>query len=190
MTSAPATTPACPAATDEASGHPSNKWGWAVSAGLRLNAPMIGPGDYFQAQVIYSQGATGYLSQTPRGAAWNKWDGNTVGYGFWTDGVYTNAGTASGTGGSIELTTGWSAFASYEHFWTPALRTSLYGTYVELSHNGAATTAICATQNGATSAFQGGAGCNPDWSSWAVGSRSQWNITKDLYVGLDVIYRS
>ena len=111
-----------------------------------------------------------------------------MGYGFWSDGVYTNATTANGTGGSIERTTGWSAFASYEHFWTPALRTSLYGTYVELKHNGAATTAICATQTGATSGMQGGVGCNPDWSSWAVGSRSQWNITKDLYVGLDVIY--
>ena len=47
----------------EANGHPGNEWGWAVSAGLRLNAPMIGPGDYFQVQVIYAVGATGYLSQ-------------------------------------------------------------------------------------------------------------------------------
>ena len=136
---------------------------------------MIGPGDYFQAMVIYSEGATGYLSQTPSGAAWNKWDGNTVGYGFWTDGVYTSP--AGLTGGSIERTTGWSMFASYEHFWTPALRTSLYGTYVELSHNDTAKAAICATQTG-NSAYQGGAGCNPEWSSWAVGSRSQWNITR------------
>jgi hypothetical protein len=177
-------------ANGEAQGHPSNEWGFAVSAGLRLNAPMIGPGDYFQAMVIYSEGATGYLSQTPRGAAWNKWDGNTVGYGFWSDGVYTNSATAGGTGGAIERTTGWSLFASYEHFWTPALRTSLYGTYVELSHNDTAKTAICTTQVAAESGFQGGntGSCNPDWSSWAIGSRSQWNITKDLYVGLDVIY--
>ena len=33
----------------EWNGHPGNDIGWAVSAGLRLNAPMIGPGDYFQA---------------------------------------------------------------------------------------------------------------------------------------------
>jgi len=170
----------------ENGGHPDTKWGFAVSGGLRLNAPMIGPGDYFQIHAIYSEGATGYLSQTSRGAAMNKWDGNTVGYGFWTDGVYTSP--AGVTGGDIELTTGWSLFASYEHFWTPALRTSLYGSYVEQSYNGTAKTAICATQNTASSAFQGGAGCDPDWSAWAVGSRTQWNITKDLYVGLDVIY--
>jgi hypothetical protein len=174
------------AGTGESQGHPSNEWGWAAGAGLRLNAPMIGPGDYFQAMVIYSEGATGYLSQSPRALPINKWDGASLGYGFWTDGVYTNP--AGATGGNVELTTGWSVFASYEHFWTPALRTSLYGSYVELSHNDTAKTAICATQGGAASAFQGGAGCNPDWSQWAVGSRSQWNITKDLYVGLDVIY--
>jgi hypothetical protein len=173
----------------ETTGHPDTKWGFAVAGGLRLNAPMIGPGDYFQAMVIYSEGATGYLSQTPRSAAWNKWDGQSVGYGFWTDGVYTTAALAGGTGGSVELTTGWSLFASYEHFWTPALRTSLYGSYVELSHNDVAKSAICTTQAAVVSSgLQGGAGCNPDWSAWAVGSRSQWNITKDLYVGLDVIY--
>jgi hypothetical protein len=175
-----------PGGTVEANGHPDTKWGWAVSGGLRLNAPMIGPGDYFQAQVIYSQGATKYLSQTPSGAAWNRWNGQTLGYGFWEDAVFTSP--TGLTGGGIELTTGWSMFASYEHFWTPSLRTSVYGTYVELKHNDTAKAAICATQTGLSSAFQGGVGCNPDWSSWAVGSRSQWNVTKDLYVGLDVIY--
>jgi len=174
----------------EPQGHPGQKWGWAASAGLRLNAPMIGPGDYFQIQGIYSEGATGYLSQTPGGAPVNLWKGNSVGYGFWSDGVYTNPGTVGGTGGSIELTTGWSVFGSYEHFWTPALRTSVYGTYVEQSFNDTARTAICTTQVGGTSGYQGGnvGNCNPNWSSWAVGSRSQWNVTKDLYVGLDVIY--
>jgi hypothetical protein len=163
-------------------------WGWAASAGLRLNAPMIGPGDYFQIQGIYSEGATGYLSQTPGGAAMDLWKGNSVGYGFWSDGVYTNAGTVGGTGGSVQLTTGWSVFGSYEHFWTPSLRTSVYGSYVELDHNATATAAICATQTGVSSGMQGGAACNPNWSSWNVGTRSQWNVTKDLYVGLDVIY--
>jgi hypothetical protein len=29
-----------------------------------------------------------------------------------------------------------------------------------------------------------------DWSFWTVGSRSQWNVTKDFYVGFDVIYQA
>jgi hypothetical protein len=175
--------------TTEITGHPEEEWGWAASAGLRLNFPMIGPGDYFQAQVIYSEGATGYLSQTPRGSTWNKWHADTVGYGFWEDAVYTVPGGL--TGGAIERTTGWSAFASYEHFWAPNWRTSIYGTYIEISHNGIAKAAICdqGAGGGTNSAFQGGLGCNPDWSSWAVGSRTQWDIVKGLYVGLDVLYQ-
>ena len=31
-------------------------------------------------------------------------------------------------------------------------------------------------------------GCNMNWNQWNIGSRTQWNITKDFYVGVDVIY--
>ena len=27
-----------------------------------------------------------------------------------------------------------------------------------------------------------------NWDQWNLGSRTQWNITKDFYVGVDVIY--
>ena len=46
------------------SGHPDDKLGWVVGAGIKLNAPMIGQGDYFQAQVNYTEGALRYLFQT------------------------------------------------------------------------------------------------------------------------------
>jgi hypothetical protein len=28
-----------------------------------------------------------------------------------------------------------------------------------------------------------------DWSVWWIGSRTQWNVTRDFYIGLDVIYQ-
>ena len=31
-------------------------------------------------------------------------------------------------------------------------------------------------------------GCDNDWSTWWIGSRTQWNVTKDFYMGLDVMY--
>ena len=31
-------------------------------------------------------------------------------------------------------------------------------------------------------------GCSMDWKTWWVGSRTQWNVTKDFYMGLDVMY--
>jgi hypothetical protein len=32
------------------------------------------------------------------------------------------------------------------------------------------------------------AGCNNDWSVWYIGSRTQWNVTKSFYLGVDVMY--
>ena len=31
-------------------------------------------------------------------------------------------------------------------------------------------------------------GCDADWNTWWVGSRNQRNVTKDFYMGLDVMY--
>jgi hypothetical protein len=27
-----------------------------------------------------------------------------------------------------------------------------------------------------------------DWSTWWLGSRTQWNVSKDFYMGFDVLY--
>ena len=62
---------------------------------------MIAAGDYFQARCIYAEGAIGYLRARPRVALPpNQWSGNTLGYGFWEDAVYT--GPAGLTGGTIQ----------------------------------------------------------------------------------------
>src|SRR5262249_45346537 len=153
----------------ENNGHPGDAWGWAASGGLRVNTPMMAPGDYFTGQFVYSQGAVRYTAwKDPGTAAINHWSGNTVGYGFWGDAVYGVS--------NIELTTAWSATAAYEHYWSPTLRTSLYGSYTNVSHSALATSWICGSQTGVDSAFQSATSCNPDWSSWAVGSRTQVNL--------------
>ena len=41
---------------------------------------------------------------------------------------------------------------------------------------------------GGTSASGRAGGCDLNSQYWVVGSRSQWNITKDLYMGFDVLY--
>ena len=49
-------------------GGPSNKWGWVVGGGLKINAPFISPGDYFIAEVNYTQGAVKYLWNSNQGS--------------------------------------------------------------------------------------------------------------------------
>jgi hypothetical protein len=170
----------------EWNGHPGNDVGWAITGGLRLNAPMIGPGDYFQIAAVYAEGATRYASNTPGSAVLSQ--GQTVANVIHNDGGFSGTQTAPG---AFERTTAWSIFASYEHFWTPSLRTSIYGSYLDISRPDNLNTAMCASGlfgGGATAAAGRAAGCDLDSNQWNIGSRTQWNITKDLYVGVDFIY--
>ena len=103
------------------------------------------------------------------------------------------------TATGINLTTAWGINASYEHFWTPQWRTSLYGGWTSVSYNSQANNILCSLEgsgvNGGGGVAAGvgvfaraGAGCDNNWTSWWVGSRTQWNVTKDFYLGLDVAY--
>ncbi len=74
-------------AANRNSGHPSDELGWVVGAGIKLNAPMIGQGDYFQAQVNYTEGALRYIFMTPN-SNWGKIDGAGIAYGVLSDAVY------------------------------------------------------------------------------------------------------
>ena len=172
---------------NEAFGHPGQEIGWAVTTGFIWNLPFITPGDRFSAQVAYSQGATQYHAATRTGASPMYFTGNTVAYGFWEDAVY------SGNSGlnSFELTTVWSINAGFEHLWTPSLKTSWYGSYIDVSHSGAAAIAICNGNATSTSIPMAtvALGCNPDWTAWTVGSRTEWEPVKGLTFGVDVIYQ-
>ena len=174
--------------------HPDDKSGFAVGAGIKLNAPMIGQGDFFQAQVTYTQGALRYAFQTPN-SDWFKssgWPGTLdVGFGNLSDATYGGILGVNAT--ELELTTAWGVNAAYEHFWNPRWRTSLYGGYAAVSYNDRANAMVCAffgTANGTGTGSTAVAapGCDSDWSTWWVGSRTQWNVTKDFYMGVDVMY--
>jgi hypothetical protein len=94
----------------------------------------------------------------------------------------------------VELTTAWGINAAYEHFWNPRWRTSLYGGYAAVNYDDRANNMMCSvlgTANGnglAGSLAVAKPGCNMDWSTWWIGSRTQWNVTKDFYMGVDVLY--
>jgi hypothetical protein len=180
-------------------------------AGLRLNTPWLlnwfgsGQGDYLQLQGIYTQGALRYIMQNPSNNNWWIQNGFDSAFGVVADGVYggtTFAGAGSAfnnTATGINLTTAWGLNASYEHFWSPRWRTSLYGGWTSVSYNSQANNILCSLQgsgvDGGGGAARGvgvfataGAGCDNNWTSWWVGSRTQWNVTKDFYMGLDVAY--
>ena len=178
-------------ATAVQSGHPDDDLGFAVGAGIRLNAPMIGQGDYLQAQINYTQGALRYAFQTPN-SNYGKVEGADLGFGVLSDAVYGGT-VVAGNATQLNLTTAWNVNAAYEHFWNPQWRTSLYGGYGAVSYNEQANNMLCSFAGAGAGTGTGTAavatpGCNMDWSTWWLGSRTQWNVTKDFYMGFDVLY--
>ena len=93
------------------------------------------------------------------------------------------------------MTTAWGINASYEHYWTPAVHESLFGAYYAVSYGnatGGGNAMLCADEglrggtSGATAVAN--AGCNNNWSMFAVGSRLQWDVTKTFYLGVELLY--
>ena len=157
-------------------GGTTDEIGWAVGAGLNLNLPMLGARDTFSVQVAYAEGAMHYVGSGIGAGAGamtmaTGFPGVTalaVGVGF--DAALTGPN-------SLSLTTGWSVGAGFQHYWTPTLRTSLYGFYGDLDYSAAASPIACAL-----------ASC--DWSMWQIGSRTVWNPVTNLDLSVDILYNN
>jgi hypothetical protein len=163
-------------------GHPDSELGWAAGAGGTLNVPMLGAGDRIGAQFVYTEGATGYAALKANSAGMFG-SGNQVAVGWITDGVYVN-------GSQIELTTAWSVVAAYDHSWTPQLKTSIYGAFLQVEYNATAKTFFAASvcSGAGQTNFRTVSNCDPDYSHLYAGIRTQWSPVKDLILGGDLTY--
>jgi len=198
ITCFPATMTAGVPAGAQVCGHPADKLGWAAGIGSKHNiSGKTGyfDGDYFQWQLTYSKGAARYVANTgPNVGPYGYFDGGTLGWGAFTDGVVSSL-----TGG-VDLTTVWGLNVAYDHLWTKSLRTSLYGSYMAVRYDAQASASICLIQNstGATSlnspfgknagTLTGITNCDNNWAVWFIGSRTQYNFTPFFYVGAEVTY--
>jgi hypothetical protein len=197
---------------------PRDEFGWAVGGGFMLNVPW-NKGDKFWVEATYEQGAPNYLgldSLSTGNGSFNRfagpagWSGQTlngvaiipgrVGFGWALDGVFANL-SPSGAGlieSGLHLTTGWTVSAAYEHVWTPAIRTSIYGNVTGVEFDSTSKFILCnSKQSPIRPASTGVAagfgvatipGCNPNFDIWQVGSRTIWNPVANLDIGLDVVY--
>jgi hypothetical protein len=160
----------------------SNSYGWAFGVGLKLNAPMIGAGDYLQAQVNITQGATAYTNNSS--GEFSKFNG-TGGYGF---GLLSD-NVVDAAGGNHQ-TSAWGVNAAYEHFWSKAWQTSVYGAYQSIKYDATANASMCALEGVAFGAGFNVATCNNNFSIWAIGSRTQWNVDSQTSMGVDIVYQN
>jgi hypothetical protein len=179
-------------------GHPGDKWGWAGMAGLELNLqgflPFFAKGDSFAIQGQYCVGASFDCANNSgtrfNDLAFSLINVNKIGLGWLDDGFMANTNEVGASG--IQLATNWNVIAAIQHYWTPDLRTSLYGMYTEYKANSnVVNVEVCQELNeGELAGFTGHVsptGCL-DWAAWQIGSRTLWNPVRNLDVGVDVIY--
>ena len=145
--------------------------GFAVQGGVKINLPMLAAGDFLFLQAAYADGALGYLG----------WGGQ-FGAGRQTTSVAGNqlivADYSVDALGNTNSATGWSFVAALRHFWTPQLRTEIYGSYSELSL-------------GYTLAAQAGNGLvarSLDPKELTVAGNLIWSPVSGLDIGVEVVY--
>ncbi|MFC5422407.1 MAG: porin [Stutzerimonas stutzeri] len=145
----------------------SDEYGWAIQGGVKINLPMLAAGDHLFLQAAYADGALGYLG----------WSGN---YGVGRTGplILGDIGYDPATG-STKTSTGWSVVAGLRHFWTPQLRSELYGSYSEIKlgyNNPVANYAI------------GAVGRSLDPKEFIVAGNLIWSPVSGLDIGVEVLY--
>jgi hypothetical protein len=199
---------------------PGDVWGWAVAGGIVLNLPW-NAGDKFWVEGAVGQGTPCYVGICQDGVngTYTRFDGHNVANGWGLDGVFANvvgnAAPSPAVGGvanfsGIQLPTVWDVAAAVEHYWTPALRTSLFGSVTSWDPGSAGNAIMCSSPNGpmragpfgnvtttgtavaagANTNFAAGpfSGCNYAFEIWGVGSRTVWNPVKNLDVGVEVMW--
>jgi hypothetical protein len=175
---------------------PGDAYGWAVAGGLSFNLPW-NAGDKFWVEATYEQGASsyvgfGYFNGT--NGPWGRASGNNIAAGWALDGVFGN-NAATGMSG-LALSTAWDVTAAIEHYWTPALRSSIWGSYTAFSPGGTGNLVMCSSplapvRTAGGAAATGAAalpGCDFGFNIWGVGSRTIWNPVKNLDIGVEVMY--
>ncbi|WP_038950170.1 porin [Bradyrhizobium genomosp. III] len=165
---------------NEATGHPDDKWGWAVQLALSINNIPTGAGDVINISGVYTDGATRYNFQNLAGSSYSMFGSSgvayqSVGFAYAPDTVFV-------TGGQQETVKTWGFRGAYTHNWDPYWNTALYGAYAQAQYGSVAKTALCGA-GGAGGVFGGLAGvtgCNPDFAVGQVGIITRWTPVKNL----------
>jgi hypothetical protein len=174
--------------TTEPTGHPGDKWGWAVAAALSIKNIPTGPGDVINLQAVYTDGATKYNFQSLNPQNYSMYGGTGLGGVYQSlgmagaaDGIY--AGTTAATGTSIETVKTWGFRGGYTHNWNPYWASAIYGAYAHLSYGATSTALICANMVGLL-ALTGT--CNPNFNVAVIGFNTIWTPVKGLAFTADI----
>ncbi|WP_298873101.1 porin [uncultured Bradyrhizobium sp.] len=168
--------------TTEPTGHPSDKWGWAIQGALSIKNIPTGAGDSINLQAVYTDGASRYNFQSLFPQTFFMYSGSGIGayqgigIAGIADGVFT-------TGSSIESVKTWGFRGGYSHNWNPNWVSAIYGGYGAVQYGGGGKATICANMVGLLGLT---GNCNPDFNFGVIGVNTVWTPVKNLAFTADL----
>jgi porin-like protein len=166
----------------EVTGHPSDKWGFAIQGGLSIKNIPTGPGDTINMNAVYTDGATHYNFQSLFPQTISIYSGSGIG-AYQSLGIAGLSDGVFGTGTGIDTVKTWGFRGGYTHNWNPNWASAIYGGYAQLRYGSTGKGLICA--NFAAIALPG-ATCNPDFNFAVIGVNTVWTPVKNLAFTADV----
>jgi Porin subfamily len=145
---------------------PNARYGWAVNGGLKINLPMLAAGSNLTLNAVYSQGNLSAVLSNPFG---NSFAALNVG------GIAVVAPdmTVNQFSGGTSLTTAWGVTAGLQHFWTPTLNSTLFGSYGSVNVGNTVFSAADTLR---------------DFTVWSVGLNTVWQPVRGLNIALEGAY--
>ncbi|MBR0959605.1 porin [Bradyrhizobium japonicum] len=166
----------------EVTGHPEDKWGWAVQLALSIKNIPTGAGDVINISGVYTEGASRYNFQSLAATSYSMFGSSnaayqSIGFAGVSDAVF-------GPGGNLELTKTYGFRGAYTHNWSPFWNTAVYGAWAAVNYSGTAKGLICGSAAFATLTGT----CNPDFNIGQVGVITRWTPVKNLTFSADFTY--
>ncbi|RDI60941.1 porin [Microvirga subterranea] len=140
--------------------YPDTEYGFAISAQVGVNLPMIAEGDAAWIAATYTSGAFSYIT----GGSTDTLSAGVLS-GILAD-AYINP-----VSGDLDLGKGWSVAGGFRHYWTPELRWNIFGSYARFDYS--------------TGALASGLA---DFDETRIGTNLIWQPVSGLDIGAEVIY--
>jgi hypothetical protein len=172
--------------TNEASGHPGDKWGWAGQLALSIKNIPTGPGDTINVQGVYTNGASRYNFQSLVPTTFAIYSGTGLAGAYQSVGFASVSDAVFGTNGDLQLTTTYGMRGGYTHNWDPHWNTAIYGAFAAVRYNDTAKGLVCGNYANLTRSVD--FTCNPDFNLSQIGTVTRWTPVKNLTFAAEVTY--
>ncbi len=174
--------------TSESTGHPDDKWGFAVQGALSIKNIPTGAGDVINLQAVYTDGASRYNFQSLMPTSFAMYGGTGLAGAYQSIGLAavadaTYSGVTAATGTQLETVKTWGFRGGYTHNWNPNWASAIYGAYGQLKYGSAGSATIC-TNMVTLLALTGT--CNPDFNFAVIGVNTVWTPVKGFAFTADV----